>query len=403
MNRPSILTQLNLISRARWWMTVVPNIPILTGAYLISVQFQTHALIAGSQLPNTADAVVVFAAMIVSVFLSEIVTRAITGKARSARIQFITLMTATLLSAGTFLVAIPRIPSSQVLFYFAASLALGAFVILLRARLIRGHRHEALIHSGAQLWQKRTLVTLWTRNNVRSRYAQAVLGIIWVVLLPLAQAVIMAFVFSQLVRIPVGDVPFVSFYLAALVPWTFINNGVNQGAVSILGQMPLINQVYFPREILPLVKLGELAVDALFTFVALIVVNAIVGIYPNLNWIFLPLLTGIALLGTFGIVLFLSVLTVFIRDIPQLVFVSMQLLFYLSPIIYPVSFIPEQLRWIVMLNPLVPLIQGYRDVLVFNVPVDIVSLFYPLVFSVAVFYVGFAFFKANERRLTDYI
>jgi len=376
---------------------------ILAGGYAVAIQFQAQALEPLATPPNARDSVLSLAVLAASAIVSCLLLHGLMGKANAAQRQFLALVLAALMTSAVTLTVAPGIPGSQVTFAFFASLALGAFVILVRARLMRGRRQASLTSSGMQLWQKRPLITLWIRNNVRSRYSQAVLGIIWVVLLPLAQAAIMAFVFSQLVRIPVGDVPFVSFYLAALVPWAFISNGVNQGAVSILAQMPLINQVYFPREILPLVKLGELAVDAGFTFVALIVVNAVVGIYPNPNWIYLPLLVGITLLGTFGSVLFLSILTVFIRDIPQLVFVSIQLLFYLSPIIYPASFIPEQFRWVVMLNPLVPLIQGYRDILVFNMPVNIVSLFYPLVFSVAVFYVGYSFFKANERRLTDYV
>jgi ABC-type polysaccharide/polyol phosphate export permease len=117
----------------------------------------------------------------------------------------------------------------------------------------------------------------------------------------------------------------------------------------------------------------------------------------------LPLLALITFAGTFGLCLFLSVFTVYVRDVPQLAFVAMQLLFYLSPILYPVEFIPERLRFITLINPLVPLIQGFRDVLVFNRAVDFISLYYPAVFAAALLFAGYSYFKAYERRLTDYI
>jgi ABC-type polysaccharide/polyol phosphate export permease len=298
---------------------------------------------------------------------------------------------------------VPQMRSEQVVFFAIVSLLLGGGVILLRARLLRGRRRPDLLTSAFTLWKRRYLIQLWVTNNVRARYSQAVLGIVWVVLLPLAQAIIMAFVFSQFIRIPVGDVPFISFYMAALVPWGFLNNSVVQGAVSAVNNMELINQVYFPREILPLVKLGETAADALFTFAALVVINLVLGIPPNIYWVFLPLLALILFAGTFGLSLFLSVFTIYVRDVPQLAFVAMQLVFYLSPILYPAELIPERLRFIVMINPLVPIIQGFRDVLVFGRPVDIISLYYPIVFATALLYVGYSYFKAYERRFTDYI
>lgn len=380
------------------------DIMVLFGASLVAYQFQVQALVNQQQIaPEATGLFGQFLCIVGCAIAARIALRPLRNRLTQAGWQYLSLLLAALLSSAGMAVFLPAIPTSQIALFGLFSAMLGFFVILFRAWLIRGRVQPDLIGGSIQLWDKRALIILWTRNNVRTRYSQAVLGIVWVVLLPLAQAIIMAFVFSQLVRMPVGDVPFVSFYLAALVPWAFINNGVVQGAVSLLNQMPLINQVYFPREILPLVKLGELAVDALFTFTSLVVINAVLGIFPSVNWIYLPVLAFITGLGTFGVMLFLSVFTIYVRDVPQLAFVAMQLLFYLSPIIYPVTFIPEQLRWFVMLNPLVPLIQGFREVLVFGVPVDMTSLYYPFVFAVAVFYVGYSFFKAHERRLTDYV
>lgn len=385
------------------WRATVPNVLLLLGAFLVSVQFQARVLMADPPAPlERAQPLAAFAVVAAAALIARIGLRPLVRRAGPARVQFAALVLALGLSALALGLLTP-VPLTQIAFFAAAGAALGGFVILLRARLTRGRQRPDLIASVRLLWSKRDLVALWTRNNVRARYSQAILGVIWVILLPLAQAAIMAFVFSQFLRIPVGDVPFITFYLAALTPWTFIHNSVVQGSVSLINQMTLINQVYFPREIVPLVKLCETALDALFTFAALLVVSLLYGVLPNAHWLALPLLALITFAGAFGLALFLSVLTVYVRDVPQLSFVALQLLFYLTPIIYPADFIPEGLRPILMLNPLVPLIQSFRDVIVYNRPVDLISLYYPIVFAAALLFAGYSTFKAYERRLTDYI
>lgn len=382
----------------------LPNVLILTGALLLSTQFQLRILQTEVLRPEvTVQSLSALLTLAPAAILSRWILRHAENRLGPVKVQFAALLLGLGISSVVFISPISSLPHSQTSFYMLAGIVLGVLTILLRARPRRGYANVDLLTSAKHVWLKRDLLVLWTRNNVRARYSQAVLGVIWVVLLPLLQAIIMAFVFSQIIRVTDDNVPFVSFYLAALIPWTFINNGIVQGSLCIINQIGLINQVYFPREILPLVKLGELAVDAFFTFLALVILNLLVGIAPNLNWVFLPLLSLIILAGTLGASFFLSVLSVYVRDVPQLGFVAMQLLFYLTPIIYPITFIPEGLRFIIMLNPLVPLIQGFREVIVFDRPVDLVSLYYPLVFAVVLLYTGYSFFKAHERRLTDYV
>ncbi len=388
---------------ATGWRTVIPNVLLLLGAFLVSVQFQARVLVVDPPTPlEQAQPPAAFAVVLAAALFGRSALQPLALRVGPARVQFAALTLALGLSTVGLSLLTP-VPFTQTVFFVIAGAALGGFVILLRARLNRGRQPVDLIASVRRVWSKRDLVALWIRNNVRARYSQAVLGVIWIILLPLAQAAIMAFVFSQFVRIPVGDVPFITFYLAALAPWTFIHNSVVQGSVSIINQMTLINQVYFPREIVPLVKLGETALDALLTFAALVVVSLLYGVLPNIHWLALPLLALILFAGTFGLALLLSMLTVYVRDVPQLTFVALQLLFYVTPIIYPADFIPDRLRPILMLNPLVPLIQSFRDVIVYQRPVDLISLYYPTVFAAALLFAGYSTFKAYERRFTDYV
>ncbi|MFN7210318.1 MAG: ABC transporter permease, partial [Aggregatilineales bacterium] len=139
-----------------------------------------------------------------------------------------------------------------------------------------------------------------------------------------------------------------------------------------------------------------------FTFLAFVVVNALNGIYPSATWLYLPPLLFILICFTLGLMFFLSSLSLMIRDIPQLAAVVMQLLFYLTPILYPVQNVPEQFRFIFIINPLGLIVQAFRDVTVYGRAPDALSLYYPLVAALTLLYMGYAYFKANESRLADF-
>jgi len=320
----------------------------------------------------------------------------------STLVRLIQLLGALVLSAVLIAVLLPEISQSQLFYYVVAVIALGVVVIALPEQALR-HRFPNITVALGRLWASRQLLFIWVSNNVRARYSQALLGILWIILLPLTQALILSFVFSRFIRIDVGDAPFISFFLAALIPWSFFNQTLINSTGAVTGMMLLINQIYFPREILVLVKLGETIVDVMFMFLALVVVNTLVGTPINVNYVYLPVLFIITVGFALGPALLLSCISVFVRDIPQLLFVALQMLFYLTPIIYPVSYIPPEFQSIVLINPLVPLVQAYRDVIVYQQAPNWISLHYTIVVAVVLLYLGYIFFKANERRLADFL
>ncbi|HEX5502391.1 MAG TPA: ABC transporter permease [Thermomicrobiales bacterium] len=255
----------------------------------------------------------------------------------------------------------------------------------------------------ARLWTNRALLRIWVQYNVQSRYAQAILGILWIILLPLSTAVIMSVVFSQIMRISVGNVPFIAFFLAGLVPWGLFNQAISSGMRSILGAMGLINQIYFPREIIVLSALGEALVDTAFMFVALLAIDAIVGVWPNRLFVVLPLLLLIEVAFSLGLMLLVSWLSVLVRDVPQLVSVVLQLVFYLCPIIYPISIVPERYRFFFALNPLAVLIDAFRAVIVYDRAPVWSSLVYPAALATGLLACGYRVFKANEDLFADLV
>jgi ABC-type polysaccharide/polyol phosphate export permease len=287
--------------------------------------------------------------------------------------------------------------------YFAV--LAGILLLLIHAVPIPRHSDEGLPSFSENLRRLRAnrgLLRIWVRYNVQSRYAQAFLGILWIVLLPLSSALVITIVFSELLRVQT-DVPFVAFLLIGLTSWGFFNQAISAGMRSILNAMGLVNQIYFPREIIVLSALGEAMVDAGFMLIATIIINAIVGIYPTPYFLLLPVIILIQIAFCLGLMFIVSWLSVLVRDIPQLISVLLQMLFYLCPIIYPVTALPPRFQPLIILNPLTPLINAYRDVMVYGRFPSFISLLYPAALSIGVLIFGYRLFKGNEDRFADMI
>src|SRR5690606_17678954 len=212
--------------------------------------------------------------------------------------------------------------------YFAViGFVLGILCIALPYRLYVGHPGNSVLAPLRLLWQRRALLAIWLRFNIQTRYDQRVLGILWIVLLPVATSLVLSIAFSQFMRIQL-DVPYVSFYMAASIPYNLFSISVLNSTGSVISRIGIIAQVYFPREILVLLTIGEGIVDFSFAYAAMLVINALNGVLPNENFIYLPLLFGILVGIALGLMFLISSLTVIVRDMPQLLTVFMQLFFF---------------------------------------------------------------------------
>lgn len=342
-----------------------------------------------------------------TIALGLVVAYAIGASFRGTRIvrispHFLTFVVGILLVCLGLTLFLPFQSGLQKGYFVVIAFGLGLLVIPIRDDTAVEHA-PSVGASLVRLWLNRSLLRIWVQYNIHSRYAQAILGVLWIVLLPLSTAFVMSIVFSQIMRIHTGAVPFIAFFLSAFVPWGLFSQAISAGMRSILGAMGLINQIYFPREIIVLSALGEALVDAFFMFVAMLVINAFVGILPNGLYVILPMLLLIQITFMLGLMFIVSWLSVVIRDIPQLISVLLQILFYLSPIIYPVNIIPHRYQFLVDLNPMALLITAYRDIFVYNRPPDWFSLVYPAALGIALLVFGYRHFKANEDRFADMI
>jgi ABC-2 type transport system permease protein len=268
----------------------------------------------------------------------------------------------------------------------------------------------------SELRSSRELMVNLTLRELRGKYKRSALGWAWSLLNPLATMAIFTVVFSYLLKIEVDEgIPsglhnFSLFLLCGLLPWNFLSNGMSGSMGALIGNANLIKKVYFPREILVAANVASWAVALLIELAVLGIVLLIVGNFV-VPW--LPvLLVIIALQCLFvtGIGMALSVLNVYFRDVQHLMGILLQMWFYATPIVYPVSLVPEEetilgvevpLRFIYELNPMVRFVEAYRNVLYDLRFPSLETWGYITVYSFGALLLGYLVFVRLEARLAE--
>jgi lipopolysaccharide transport system permease protein len=215
----------------------------------------------------------------------------------------------------------------------------------------------------ADVWERRELLYLLIAREIQGAHRQTALGLSWLFLRPTIQMLLLGLVFGRIVRVPSDGVPYPAFALAALLPWGFFSTAVTKGAKSLVDNMHLISKVYFPRVMIPTAGAAAGVVDFAASCVVLLVVLQYYGMPLRWQVVFLPLLLLATLAFALAVSLWLATLSVVYRDVSFAVTFLLQALMYASPVIYPVSLVPESARWLYQLNPMSSIIQGFRWVL----------------------------------------
>jgi len=243
----------------------------------------------------------------------------------------------------------------------------------------------------------------WTARTLRARYQQSALGWLWAVIQPVATVAIFTVVFTRFVRVDTGNVPYVVFSYTAVAPWTLLANALPDMASSLVANLNLVTKIYFPRAALPLAAFAARAVDFGISAALLVVLVLAYGMEPSLVWlVFLPVIFLVQTLLILGLGLGAAALNVFYRDVDPVLKLGLQVWFYASPVIYPVTLVPEKWHWLYFANPMAGVIESYRDVLLSNrVPGwHLLSAAAP---SVVIFLLGYGFFRRAEGRFADVI
>ena len=253
------------------------------------------------------------------------------------------------------------------------------------------------------LFAYRELLINWTLRMIKVRYKQSLLGMAWAILQPLSLTMIFTVVFTFFARIPTEGIPYPIFAYAALVPWTFFANALSFAVPSLVSNMDLLTKIYFPREIFPLASILASCFDFMVASVIFVGMMFYYSVSPNHLFLLVPLIFAVQTALTVRIALFASAINVFYRDIRFVIPLAMQLWMYASPVIYPVSAVPEKWRPLYLLNPMAPIIDSYRRVILQGQMPNWHYLGLAALISVVLLISAYQYFKRVEMEFADII
>jgi ABC-2 type transport system permease protein len=251
------------------------------------------------------------------------------------------------------------------------------------------------------IWEFKYLIYNLVLRDLKVKYKGSTLGFLWSLLNPLLMLVVYTVAFEYVLKIKVANFPV--FLFSALMPWMFLTAALSMGAVSITDNGSLVKKVYFPREVLPLSVVLVNLFHFCLTFVVLIPALLFFKIQPGFAFFFLVFIIFFQTLFVLGLTLIFAALNVYYRDIKHFLEVLLQLWFWLTPIIWPLTLLPEKFQRLAYVNPFTPFVTAYRDVIMENRlpgPLHIAAV---IALGVLVFLLGVVVFQKKQRRFAEEI
>lgn len=273
-----------------------------------------------------------------------------------------------------------------------------------------GHSHLTVIEPSRgwrmldlkELWAYRELLWVLTMRDVKVRYKQTVLGVVWAVIQPVMTMIVFSVIFGVLAKLPSEGYPYPIFVYAALLPWTFFANAIGVSAGSVVGSAHLVSKVYFPRLIIPLSSVGAGLVDLAVASVILLLMMLWYGVGWTPNLLVAPLLLVAVVFTALGVGTLLAALTVAYRDFRFVIPFLVQFWMYATPVVYSKDLVPENWQWLLFLNPMAGIIDAFRSAFL-GKPFDYGAIAISFGIAVAFFLWGIAYFEKVERRFADII
>lgn len=252
-----------------------------------------------------------------------------------------------------------------------------------------------------ELRSYRDLIIRLAWSDFKLRYKSSALGFIWSLLEPLLMLLVLYVVFTNLMRVQVEH--YQLFLLIGIILWNFLNRGTSMGIWSIIGKPSLVQKVYFPRDILVISTCITALMMTLLEFVVFIIFMVIFRVLPGWTIAYFPIIFMFEFLIILGLSLALSALNVYFRDVQFIWGVVIQAGFFATPIIYPITIFPENVRWIVMLNPMARIITILRDCTLYGIAPEPSSVVYVAMSSVVLLLLGYFIFDRLEPKFAEAI
>lgn len=253
-----------------------------------------------------------------------------------------------------------------------------------------------------EIWRYRELLYFLAWRDIKLRYKQTVLGAAWAILQPVLAMVVFTLFFGKLAQMPSDGVPYAIFSYCALVPWTYFANALSSAGNSLVGSANLISKVYFPRLIIPGASVLAGTLDFGIAFSVLLGMMLYYGIAPSWGILLVPMLFLLTMGTVLGVGTWLSALNVKYRDVRYVIPFMIQLWMFVTPIVYPLSLVPERYRMLVALNPMAGIIEGYRAALLGR-PFHWGALAMSAVLCVLLLLAGVFYFRTVERTFADVV
>ena len=257
-----------------------------------------------------------------------------------------------------------------------------------------------------EIWKYRDLIILFVKRDLTTNYKQTVLGPLWIIINPLLSTTVFTVIFGVIAGIPTDGTPQFLFYMSGNILWNFFSSCLNRASGTFLGNARLFGKVYFPRLVMPISGILYNLINFMLqtaVYVILVIVYSLIGanVHPNLLIILAPFLVlQTALLGT-GMGLIISSITTKYRDLNVLVSFGMSLLMYITPVVYPISRVPENFRWLMLLNPVAPIVETYRCAFLGSGSFEWQFLLISLAVTLALLFWGVIVFNKVEKNFID--
>ena len=254
-----------------------------------------------------------------------------------------------------------------------------------------------------ELWEYKELLYFLVWRDLKVRYKQTALGATWAIIQPFFTMVVFSLFFGKLAKMPSDGIPYPIFSYAALVPWSFFANGLNQASNSLVGNSNLIKKVYFPRMAMPIASVLGGVVDFVLAFIMLIGMIFYYGMVPTINVIWLPFFLMLAFMTSLGASLWLSAMYVQFRDVRHIIPFLTQIWLFATPIAYPSSLLSEPWRTLYGINPMVGVVEGFRWALlgVHTAPGPIIIV--SSITAMGLLISGAFYFRRMEKTFADVV
>lgn len=252
-----------------------------------------------------------------------------------------------------------------------------------------------------EVWAYRDLLLVFAWRDLKVRYRQTLLGAVWVMGQPLVSMLIFSLLFMRVAKLRAETgVPYPLFVLTGLLIWNFFAGAIQRSGNSLVGASHLISKVYFPRLVVPLSNVATDIVDFVVAALLLVPMMAWYGVFPGVSLLLAPVIVAIAAILSLGIGLWVAALNVEYRDIRIVLPWVLQIAMYATPVVYPLSALPERYRWIALANPMTGIVEGLRAS-VFGTPIPADALAWSAIASVLLLVSGAYYFRRMERLFAD--